>query len=361
MRRGWTFFVAALLVAGMTACEGPEGPTGPQGPAGPTGAAGPTGPQGPTGPAGEDANQTCTECHVADVTMYAKQQQLAVAAHGPGQYVRDSGECAVCHSHQGWLERLETGEWSYSAGSVDDVVPMNCRTCHMIHTTYTAADYARRSGVPVAFRLTETTGFGEAVVDFGNDANLCASCHQARIRSGQMPEIGGADVTITSTHWGPHGSPQGNMFAGTGFYDFEGGNGGMHAHATHAESRGCPTCHMAEGSQTLGGHTFNVNDGSRVNYTGCELCHGSPESLHENIDAEIHASLEELGALLEAAGIMHYDDVDMEWHPVLGTYPANVAAAAWNFQGVMNDGSHGVHNPPYVRAILAASIAAMQP
>jgi Zn-finger protein len=86
--------------------------------------------------------------------MYAKQQQLAVAAHGPGQYVRDSGECAVCHSHQGWLERLETGEWSYSAGSVDDVVPMNCRTCHMIHTTYTAADYARRWGVPVAFRAS---------------------------------------------------------------------------------------------------------------------------------------------------------------------------------------------------------------
>jgi len=43
--------------------------------------------------------------------MFAKQQQLLNAAHGPGMYVRDSGECAVCHTHQGFIERLSTGEW----------------------------------------------------------------------------------------------------------------------------------------------------------------------------------------------------------------------------------------------------------
>jgi hypothetical protein len=341
----------------MTACEGPEGPQGPTGPAGPTGAAGPAGPQGPAGQDGQDANQTCTECHVADLTLWVKQQQLIESAHGPGQYVRDSGECAVCHTHQGFLERLETGEWAYSAGSVDDVAAMNCRTCHMIHETYTAADYTRRSSVPVAFRLSETTGMGEAVVDFGNDANLCASCHQSRIRSGQMPELGGGDVTITSTHWGPHGSPQGNMFAGTGFYDW-GSNGGMHAHATNPNSRGCPTCHMAEGSQTSGGHTFNMGS----NTTGCNVCHNNVDDFDLfSGQTNTQALLDELGALLETAGIMHYDAVDMEWHPVLGTYSADLAAAAWNFQGVMNDGSLGVHNPPYVRAMLEGAIAAIQP
>jgi hypothetical protein len=285
--------------------------------------------------------------------MFAKQQQLLTADHGPGQYVRDSGECAVCHTHQGFLERLQTGEWAYSGGSVDDVVPMNCRTCHQIHTTYTSADYARRAAdIPVTFRL------GGEVVDFGNDANLCASCHQARIRSGQMPTIDGEDVTITSSHWGPHGSPQGNVFAGTGFYDFEGGNGGSMSHASDDRGRGCPTCHMAEGSQTDGGHTFNMGD----NTAGCEVCHTSGVDDFDLFGGQTNtmAMLDELGALLEAAGIMHYDAEDMEWHPVEGTYPANVAAAAWNFQGVMNDGSKGVHNPPYVRALLQGAIDAMQ-
>ncbi|MGS0973579.1 MAG: hypothetical protein ACVCEJ_10195 [Candidatus Izemoplasmataceae bacterium] len=63
------FFVLALFLFSLSACEGtvgpegPEGPTGPAGPAGPAGEdgedgeqgpAGPVGPQGPTGPAGED-------------------------------------------------------------------------------------------------------------------------------------------------------------------------------------------------------------------------------------------------------------------------------------------------------------------
>ena len=72
------------------------------------------------------------------------------------------------------------------------------------------------------------------------------------------------------------------------------------------------------------------------------------------------AMLDELGALLETAGIMQFDTEDREWHAVPGTYPANVAAAAWNFQGVMNDGSKGVHNPPYARALLQGSIDALQ-
>ena len=49
----WTHLLGtALVMAAMTACEGPVGPEGPSGPAGPTGAVGPTGPPGPVGPGG---------------------------------------------------------------------------------------------------------------------------------------------------------------------------------------------------------------------------------------------------------------------------------------------------------------------
>ena len=350
LRRSWAFILVAALA--VSACEGPEGPAGPTGPAGPAGAAGPA---GPAGPAGQDANENCTQCHTSDVEMFAKQQQLLNAAHGPGQYVRDSGECAVCHTHQGFLDRLETGEWSYTYGSVDDVVPMNCRTCHVIHTTYTRADYALTAdGIPVEFRL------GGATVDFDNTSNLCASCHQARIRSGQMPDGSGDDVSFTSTHWGPHGSPQGNINAGSGFFFGGDREGMMMAHQTDSRSEGCKTCHMAEGTMNSGGHTFAMGSGRDANYTGCLECHADVDSFDKfGQQTATQALLDELGVLLEAVGIMHYDADDGEWHPVPGTYTADEAAAAWDFQGVMNDGSLGVHNPPYVKNLLEGAIAAL--
>jgi len=57
-----------------------------------------------------------------------------------------------------------------------------------------------------------------------------------------------------------------------------------------------------------------------------------------------------------AAGIAHFDDDDGEWHPIPGTYPANVAAAAWNLFGIQGDGSFGVHNPHYIQGLLQGSI-----
>jgi len=331
--------VAALAV---TACEGPNGP------AGPTGAAGSTGPAGPAGPAGQDADQTCTDCHTGDSNMFAKQQQLLNAAHGPGMYVRDSGECAVCHTHQGFLERLQTGQWSYSAGSVDDVVPMNCRTCHQIHTTYTGSDYALTAdGIPVEFRVA-----GESVA-FGHSADLCASCHQSRIRSGQMPIENGNPVTFTSSHYGPHYGTQGDMNAGVGFY-FAGDAGGQFAHMTDSRGDGCSTCHMAEGSQTSGGHTFEMGGNTK----GCETCHTDVDDFDKfGQQTATQALIDELGVLIEASGVAHFDGE--AWHPVPGTYPANTVAAWWNFIGVLNDGSVGVHNPPYIQAILQGAITAM--
>ena len=281
--------------------------------------------------------------------MFAKQQQLIESAHGPGQYVRDSGECAVCHTHQGFLERLSTGEWSYSGGSVDDVVPMNCRTCHQIHTTYTASDYALTAdGIPVEFR------FGDVTVDFGNKSNLCASCHQARLRSGQMAVEDGDPVTFTSTHYGGHYGSQGNINAGVGYY-FAGSAGGPMSHQTDSRGRGCPTCHMAEGSMTSGGHTFEMGS----NTTGCDVCHSSTDDFDKfNQQTATQALLDELGVLIEASGVGHFDGE--AWHPVPGTYPANTVAAWWNFDGVIKDGSLGVHNPSYVKAILKGAIAALQ-
>jgi len=117
---------------------------------------------------------------------------------------------------------------------------------------------------------------------------------------------------------------------------------------------GCPTCHMAEGSETSGGHTFEMGSNTK----GCETCHTDVDDFDKFGQQTVtQALIDELGELLEAAGVAHFDGT--EWHPVPGTYPANQVAAWWNFNGVLNDGSVGVHNPPYIQAILQGAIDAL--
>lgn len=352
------FFLRAVALPfafalAMTACEGPTGPAGPSGSAGSAGLAGPA---GPVGPAGQDANQTCTDCHVSDMTLYAKQEQFARSDHGFEYYTRGTGLCANCHSHQGFLARVATGSWNEESWESEDFIvdamPMNCRTCHQIHTTYTGADFALNVEDPVAFFI------GDESKDLGHAANLCATCHQQRplrARYGDLPVIDGPGVEILSSSWSGHYSMQGNMFAGFGFFDFEGDLGGMSSHGTDPRSHGCPTCHMAETSSvSTGGHTYVPST------TGCETCHTDVDDFdHFGGQTTVTALLDELSPLLVASGIMYWDEGRERWRANTGTYPANTAAAYWNFLGVISDGSLGVHNPPYIRGILQGSIAEM--
>jgi hypothetical protein len=354
----------ALLVVG---CEGDQGPAGPEGAAGPAGPAGPTGPTGPAGPAGEDgqdANENCVNCHTGDTELLAKQIQYKLSTHyNGGHYVygNRAGECATCHSHEGYIENLATGTGEVVA-PYPEPTPPNCRTCHQIHQTYSRDDYTFTKTDAVEFRLGGSADLA------GGSGNLCAQCHQARLRD-PMPEIGGPDVSFTSTHWGPHYSPQGNALAGMNFFDFEGGNGGTHAHA----DLGCNQCHMAfapEREIFLGGHTFNINyddNGEEVqNVTGCNAaCHengpgpGTVEDFnHFGVQEELTELAHELLDMLVAIGIAEAGEDHSS--PVPGTYPGDVGAAFWNLQFFENDQSHGLHNPPYFRAILQGSIDAME-
>ncbi len=64
----------------------------------------------------------------------------------------------------------------------------------------------------------------------------------------------------------------------------------------------------------------------------------------------------QVGDLLVAKGLL-----DEAGHPVVGDYPAAESSALWNYiYIVFEDGSLGVHNPGYTKALLEASIAALQ-
>ena len=347
--------VLLLIPVFLVGCEGDVGPAGP---AGPAGEQGDPGAPGEPGEPGADINENCTQCHVNDVLLIAKMQQFAISRHGSA-YTRDSGLCVNCHSHQGFLDRVETGVWAEPEDPMENVTTMNCRTCHQIHTTYTDDDFAFTRSGAVEFAVAGET------VDLGTAGNLCAGCHQARPSGYEMPVIDGDPITITSDRFGPHYGGQGDMFAGIGLFDFdsESGLGGKHVHATDPLSEGCPTCHMVSSIRngSSGGHTWAMrNDREAANRTGCETCHNVDWDDFDmnDVQTNVQALEDSLAAILLDTGFISWNG-DRYVVATEDPVPANIAAGIWNLQSVHYDKSKGIHNPPYIEGILESTIAKM--
>jgi len=366
MRRSIALFVAAVFLIPAIACEGPKGPEGPAGADGPTGPQGPQGPQGPAGPAGQDANENCTQCHTDNVQLFATQVQYETSTHRlGGNFERSTASCAGCHTHQGFIERMETGV-PEATTDVSNPAPINCRTCHQIHTTYTSADYALTASGAVEFK-NESHG----TFDFGDEAgNLCAQCHQGR--AVDMPEPGAATVTISSSRYGYHHGPQATVMAGVGAVEFAGSEdiaGGPNSHGNVEVNTGmCATCHMAEafGNQS-GGHTWRMSyeyhGSTEDNVAGCNTCHNGFEDFTEfgDVPAEITGLLAKLDTALVRVGVKvalseDYTAEGINAYAVTGDFPGDLAGAMLNFQMFAEDRSLGLHNPPYARAVLTNSI-----
>lgn len=317
---------------------------------------GPTGPPGENGINGTDGTATCGECHSNNQVLFAASNQWEHSTHATGgNYERNGGECAICHTSQGFLGNLDGSYDPEAEGAfISNPNPPNCYTCHQIHTTYEIQDYAFTTVNPVELRNT-----GNTLVDFGS-ANLCANCHQGRSVE-PFPAVGGADIEVTSTRYGVHHGPQANTIAAMGLFE-PGAPYPAHPHASIENA--CVTCHMAEpyGAQA-GGHTMNISYAYHghdvVNAAGCVACHADEEQLAlktEELMAEIEAQLLVLKGLLDATGIT----VDGSDSSVPGTYSANVAGACLNYKALTEDRSLGVHNPTYIRKVLENTIALLQ-
>lgn len=351
------FFATLLsfaLALSFTACEGDQGPIGPAGPEGPTG------PGGPIGETGEGV-QNCKDCHGSNQLITAKLFQWENSVHLlGGHYERNAASCAVCHTSQGFLEVAGTGATSAGA-DVEEPLPINCYTCHMVHQTYTDADWALTVSDPVTFWVKGETA------DIGT-GNLCLNCHQARIPNPEIPEPGvDGMASVTSSRYGPHHGSQGVMFTGNSAYEVPGDEPYVNsAHTNLLSEKGCVTCHMAAatGGRDAGGHTFRVEsvDGE-LNTNGCIQCHtdaGELETLVEDTQAEVADLLTQLGTRLFELGILR---ADLELANASSSAPLELTnvqlGALWNYQYVREDHSFGVHNYKYASALLKNSLAAL--
>ena len=60
-------------------------------------------------------------------------------------------------------------------------------------------------------------------------------------------------------------------------------------------------------------------------------------------------------------GVVEWVEEDQAYEPIVGTYPMAQAQAFFNWIGLTEDRSLGVHNPDYYTALLESSIEAITP
>lgn len=278
---------------------------------------------------------TCYGCRNDTTKLLAKILQWEASVHSNFVVASSEGirnSCAECHSSEGYVKRLagniapnkvEEGE--------SNSTPPNCFTCHNIHSYYTNADYGMKTVEPVILYISgKTFNMGKG--------NLCATCHQPRTPA---PTIGGGDVEISSTHWGPYHSVQSAFILGVGGY---GKAGSITNSRSSAVTDSCVTCHMV-----------NSNHQMTPDLQTCLACHSEAESFDINgVQTEIQAKLDEIGQLLEDKGLLK------DGNPVVGTYPEAEAGALWNYITVESDGSLGIHNPNYTKSLLQTAIDALK-
>ncbi len=326
--------IPALAIMG---CEGDAGP------AGPAGAAGGDGEDGANG----TSVAVCLDCHsdADDLQIYL---EYAQSHHKLGLYVGYAGgrsSCARCHGKQGYIEYAVTGEVS---GNIDSPAAIDCATCHTVHPD----NFDLRLTGPVTWIADE--GFGDTSVDFGDNSNTCAECHQSR-RAEPNIAAPGETFEITSTHYGPHHGAMANVLAGELFAEIEGSTAyptsSIHVNAGAT----CVTCHMEIYTDGTGGHTWWPN------VDNCQDCHATTDFNYGGVQTDTQALLDELRDLLVDQGTLEWVEEDEAYEPIVGVHPMANARAFYNWVGLTEDRSLGVHNPRYVEALLENSIEAITP
>lgn len=318
------------------------------------GCEGPGGPAGQDGVNGEDGVANCIQCHTSSTDLYAKIIQYQASTHFTGgNFERNGTSCAHCHTHEGFMALITTD--TMVTVSVPNPTPPNCRTCHNIHTNYDTTDYALTTSTPV------TLFQGGVAINIGK-GNMCAQCHQGRTVS----PIPSAQTIITSTRYGVHHGPQANVFSGIGLYNLVGSTPYPVANSMGSTiTDACVTCHMAApyGTQA-GGHTFNssyeYHENDIMNTAGCLAnCHAEGEDAHavkiEALTVEIDSLIDNLKTVLVAKTLIDTND-----YAVKCTTDAISASAIVNYKAILEDRSHGIHNPGYVRALLKNTLELVQ-
>ena len=327
----------------------------------------------------------CIACHSnshrEDVYASFEFSGHALGTHTGGNYgSRES--CAQCHSNDGYVDVMERGFVQpggyYTYGppmyeldgdgnvvleddpdspvfglpvitneSFNNSSKIRCTTCHNSHSSFDFENDGNDMALRQAFRPATMLIDPSVTIDMGL-SNTCVNCHQPR-DSYAVPGPTD-DYTITSSRFGPHHGPQSTMVYGLFGAEVAGSvtyptTPGASQHAQVS----CTGCHMGETTDGEdGAHSFWPTNNS------CIQCHdsGIETLVVTNFEADfatLHTLLVDMGAITDSGSTVSNQ-----------TWPAPVAQAIWNYRTLLEDKSHGIHNPTYAKALLTNSIEAVQ-
>jgi len=283
----------------------------------------------------------CFDCH-------SDQNTVIVAAEGQWRYSRHASgittefnfsSCVYCHTSEGFVANAEGTELPPSVYTMPTMI--HCFTCHAPHTN-----------TNLSLRVTDTQTLADGVTFDMSAGNICAVCHQARRDVNTYVE----QPTDLSQRWGPHHSPQTDMFWGSNGYEYAGYTYRQTRHRDIVDE-GCLDCHFTPvNSYMISGHSFNMEfvvDGDTLrNTVACENCHGELGDFNYNdVQNDVHTLIADLEALLITAGL-----IDDTGHPLEVTTSQDSAGAVWNYLITEEDRSVGVHNAKYIKDLLDSAI-----
>ena len=237
----------------------------------------------------------------------------------------NSSGCARCHTAQGFQHEILGG--MESAAPYPDAVGLTCTACHM------DGEGSRRIGP----------------IRAGSTRDACRGCHDELVTNR-------ANDLSWCSQWG--------IFEGSGG---AGGEGEDPVVSTHAQmENGCVACHMAPAGEGLdpnlvGGHTFRVKTKGELppafNSGPCLSCH-KLMTVDDLIwsQGQIRESLNELGALLPQQPDPENPQGTVPRFPADPSLNEVEAMGSYNYWLVEKDGSLGVHNPGYTRALIERTI-----
>lgn len=272
--------------------------------------------------------------------------------------------CIRCHDGMGFVN-FTKGIGTDTKGMIAaQQVKIGCPTCHDPHGN--DQEYSLRT-IPAG---ADTLATGEQIT-LGGKGKLCMSCHISRRNANAFVQ-----TNVSSLHWGPHHSTQGDVFLGTNAADF--GTGFISSSHKYVVQDGCVGCHMYATTDTgtvtrdrVGGHSFKLRD-EENNYEhviACQSCHGPQiqsfddfiaaadfdgDGNIESIRHEVEGLLQNIRIALPPVGV---DSIS--WQAIRDANNLNMRKVYYNYQVIEGDGSHGMHNAKFTIDVLRKSLAVL--
>lgn len=364
----------------------------------------------------------CNVCHDESVDVSSREWQdsghsnynLAIEVATIERRSVSAGDCARCHSGQGflaWARQKDRKQLQGKGGdaslaelsalglTVEKVQPLTCAICHESHNVGSSFR-SKTEKVPIRNSDDGQMLPAEFHGDTGGRGALCIICHSTA--SGRYNDTA---MSLLYSDWAPHAA-QGDVLMGQNAFFVEIGKNKSHSRIEDA----CIWCHMkpVPKRSASGYPRGDVNHIFKAPEDLCSRCHKEFEG--KELMAAMQRDMQKLKAMIEAAMIANIKSKQtlrlvkalksttdltlkpsdirklelMEYRneialevttrqevyrvPLSRVHPGGapflptgngqvIAKAAWNYLLLKSDASRGAHNPQFASEVLEATTA----